>query len=300
MPTTKTAFKRACLYSRLADPEHVQTLDAIASALDQNNIDCVIEYKTASMLDDSPFSAVSMEQCDPEADLLIVIGGDGSFLSAGRQAAEYGLAVLGINRGRLGFLTDVHPNDFDSTLQIMSGSYIEGKRALLEAQVLDQGNPTSEPTIALNEVLLNRGRQVGMLEFDIFVDDEYMCSQHADGMIIATPTGSTAYALSAGGPIVHPHLAASLLMPLCPHRLTSRPLLIPSTSSIRLAHRSASRASAHVSCDGTDRMVVPDGGEVLISPYAKTLRLIHPETYQYFNTLRRKLHWETNLNSIDQ
>lgn len=293
MSTISTGFQRAVFYARQAKQIHQETFQAAADGLASAGFDIALETRSADLLGGQTTSTVGFDACKRESDCIIVIGGDGSLLSAAREAVIYDLPILGINRGRLGFLTDVHPSDVESIIRVMRGEYHIDKRSLLSAQVIHQGQPLCPPHLAVNEALLTRGARVGMLEFDLFVDGHYVCNQHADGMIVATPTGSTAYALSAGGPIIHPDQAAILLMPLCPHRLTSRPLIVPENSQIRLVILSGEELSAYLSCDGTKPVSIPEGAEMIICAHNKSLRLVHPHDVEYFNTLRKKLHWES-------
>jgi NAD+ kinase len=194
--------------------------------------------------------------------------------------------VLGINRGKLGFLTDIPPDELEQVGQVIEGNYLEESRLLLTAQ-LDNNHE-----YALNDVVLHSGNIAHMIEFDILVNGQFMCSQRADGFIIATPTGSTAYALSTDGPLLHPTLNALLLVAICPHTLSSRPMVVTSDSVITIVVNKDNANSALLSCDGQEPKRILPGGHLTVSKKPTMLRLIHPLSYSYFETLRQKLHWE--------
>ncbi len=229
----------------------------------------------------------SDQQIPAIIDLMIVIGGDGSLINAAHCALPRNLPVLGINRGRLGFLTDIHPTELSKIGDVLAGNYFAEKRFLL--------NATHENTplgIALNDVVLLPGDSTQLIEFDIHINDQFMCQQRADGLIIATPTGSTAYALSGGGPILHPHLNAIVLVPMFPHTLSSRPIVVEGDAKIELFIRNQNETSPCISCDGQHRIKVEPGSRISITKHENTLQLIHPKNYGYFETLREKLGWQ--------
>lgn len=225
------------------------------------------------------------------ADLLVVVGGDGSLLQAARVAAPQGLPVLGINKGRLGFLADISPDHIEEIDAILQGEYLLEKRALLVGKAYAKAALIAQE-MALNDMVLDRQARVKMGEFDIFINDNFICRQRADGLIVSTPTGSTAYALSGGGPIVHPSLSVLTLVPMFPHTLSSRPIVIDANSEICLCvpdnlHQSPFK----LSFDGQSSINLPLGSRVYVTALTHTLSLIHPKHYHYFTTLRKKLHW---------
>lgn len=285
-------FQSVALLARKSNLDNVMTLQAIIACLQSYQIAVVIEQETARLLPDTHLPIVPREQLAEYCDLFIVVGGDGSLLNAARSAANAQIPVLGVNRGRLGFLTDIHPDEFANKFQeVLAGQYIEEERFLLDAHI-SQATDSVYFDSALNEVALLPGDVGHMIEFSIFIDNQLVCLQRADGLVVATPTGSTAYALSGGGPILHPQLDAIVLVPICPHTLSSRPLVVASHSQIKLQVDYYHHTAPQLSCDGHLRRPVKEGEIITIRKKAKTLRLIHPIDYNYFDTLRTKLHWE--------
>ena len=225
------------------------------------------------------------------ADLIIVVGGDGSMLDAARSVINHQKPVLGLNRGGLGFLTDISPTEFeDQILAVLNGNFTEEKRFLLEAHVTRAGKKVESST-ALNDVVLYSGHIARMIEFETFIDNQFVFSLRSDGIIVSTPTGSTAYALSGGGPIVHPCLEAVILVPMHPHTLSSRPLVVHSHAEISLKISEKSELNPRLSCDGQTHFVLSAGDEIMIKRLDQTLTLIHPPGYDYYNVLRQKLNW---------
>jgi NAD+ kinase len=264
----------------------------IKKHLEKNNIDVRVEQETAEIFDIEKCNTVPENELTQEGELIIVIGGDGSLLSAARAAVLQDLPVLGINRGRLGFLTDISPDALDEIDKILNGHYLEEKRFLLQADVVRKKEILYTQT-ALNDVVLLPGDVAHMIEFSIEINHELMCVQRADGLIVATPTGSTAYALSGGGPILHPQLNAVVLVPMFPHKLTSRPVVVSGDSQIDITIDKNNEILPRFSCDGQARLPLKPGDVIRIHQLSQSLRLIHPLNYQYFSTLRTKLQWES-------
>jgi len=219
-----------------------------------------------------------------------VVGGDGTLLNAARSLAEPGVAVLGVNLGRLGFLVDVSPEEMTQQLdQILAGKFIEEERTLLHASVVRDGQLLTE-SAALNDVIVHKRDIARMIELDTFIDGHFLNTNRSDGLIVATPTGSTAYALSGGGPIIHPKLAAISLVPICPHTLSNRPIVVDDTSIIEIIlHEDTLEAT--ISCDGQVSQPLQSGDRVTVRKHAHTLRLLHPQEHDYFTILRKKLRW---------
>ncbi|GLP97108.1 NAD kinase [Paraferrimonas sedimenticola] len=237
----------------------------------------------------------SINQIGAQADLAIVIGGDGNMLGAARVLARYDIGVIGVNRGNLGFLTDLPPEGFEPQLEeVLNGEYDTEKRFLIEAEVVRQGEMNSSYT-AMNEVVLHPGQVAHMIEFEVFVDDKFMYSQRADGMIVSTPTGSTAYSLSAGGAILTPNIDAFILVPMFPHTLSARPIVIDASSTIKLQVSPDSRVEQMISCDGHITLPVMADDQIVIRRSEQRLRLIHPKQHDYFEALRSKLGWGSRL-----
>lgn len=227
------------------------------------------------------------------ADIIIVVGGDGSMLRAACAVADYNIPIVGINRGRFGFLADIAPDQIDELIpQILSGDFQQESRMMLEVELPDQKIQKH----ALNDIVLATGDTAHMTEFEIYVDNHFMCGEHSDGMIVATPTGSTAYALSGGGPIIHPASKAMVLVPMFSHTLTSRPIVLNAESEIRFKIGGNDLASPpFISCDGRKIAALRAGEEVIIKRKQNDITLLHPKSYTYFKTLGRKLNWGKKL-----
>ncbi|HEV2614904.1 MAG TPA: NAD(+) kinase [Gammaproteobacteria bacterium] len=287
----RTAFKKVILFGkRHREKSTISTLLELSAYLQTIGIQVSIEEETAKMADINDLPIVTEKNLD-QSELIIVVGGDGSLLNAARIASEKNIPVLGINRGRLGFLTDIKPDQFSDIEHILKGHYLDEKRFLLNADVISNGKTIHHQT-ALNDIVLLPGDVAHMIEFSIEIDGQLMCTQRADGLIVATPTGSTAYALSGGGPILHPQLDAVVLVPMFPHKLTSRPIVIAGHSDIRISIDKNNETAPRVSADGENYISLDADQVVHISKNKNPLTLIHPEHYQYFSTLRTKLQWE--------
>ncbi len=229
------------------------------------------------------------------ADLAIVVGGDGNMLGAARVLSRYDISVIGVNKGNLGFLTDLDPDNFTQALEeVLSGDYIEEERFLLEAEVHRHGQIKSRNS-ALNEAVLHPGQVAHMIEFEVYIDNRFAFSQRSDGLIVSTPTGSTAYSLSGGGPILSPSLNSISLVPKFPHTLSSRPLVVDGKRRITLVVSPDNSGTLEVSCDGQIALPVTPGDEVVIYQSPHVLKLIHPNDYSYYRVLRNKLGWSSKL-----
>ncbi|MEM8984801.1 MAG: NAD(+) kinase [Pseudomonadota bacterium] len=232
-----------------------------------------------------------LESLAGNVDLLVAIGGDGTLLSAAAHAVRANKPLLGINRGRLGFLTDVSPNELDSKLAAMlDGDFSESRRALLNARIMT-ANGRELAATALNDVVLTRQQPGRMIDFATYVDGHFVNAHAGDGLIAATPTGSTAYALSCGGPIMQPELDAIALVPICPHTLSDRPIVLPGSAEIRVVAQARSGSPGEVNCDGQILGTLDSGDELIIAVSERKLTLIHPPKYDYFELLRSKLNW---------
>jgi NAD+ kinase len=224
-------------------------------------------------------------------DLAIVVGGDGTLLTAARSLADAGIPIVGVNLGRLGFLVDVLPQTMTQRLEeILSGAYVEDQRLLVEAEVRREGE-LLQSSPALNDVVMRIKNIVRMIEFETWINGEFVNIQRADGVVVSTPTGSTAYALSGGGPILHPELDALLLMPICPHTLSSRPIVVNADNEIDLVICNNVRETGQVVSDGQNNIDVVAGDSIRIRRREKPIRLLHPANYDYYHILREKLHW---------
>lgn len=282
-------FKTAGIITKQGDSRIAPTLTCLAAFLRQRNLEL--------WLDESADGLVPGEVTHPReelikhCDIVIVVGGDGTLLSAARSLACHNVPLIGVNLGRLGFLADISPDEMTLRLdEILAGDYTEEPRALLETEIL-QDDEVIARYDALNDVILHISSDIRMIEFDIRINGRFVSSQRADGLVIATPTGSTAYALSGGGPILSPSVPAIGLVPICPHTLTSRPLVVESNACIELSLSSQNAASAQLAFDGQSCRPILPNDLIRIRQKDKPLRLLHPSTYDHFHILRAKLHW---------
>lgn len=290
----KQKFQRVILYARQyrINQGVGESLQRLVEFLTQQDIAVFIDI---DMADHYPLDlpVLTRDLMGKQQDLIIVVGGDGSMLSAARMAVKMNVPIIGINRGRLGFLTDILPDELEKQLTaVLNGEYNEEHRFLLQAKIHDDQNTYFQGD-ALNDVVLSRGNQTHLIDFDIYINQQYVCHYRADGLILATPTGSTAYALSAGGPIMHPQLNAIVLVPMFSHSLSSRPLVIDSQAKIDLLISDKNEENLCVSCDSHESRRVKPGQQVSITKNAQQLRLLHPLDYHYYDTLRIKLGWES-------
>lgn len=259
----------------------------------------VLEQETAAHLpEEVPADAVhtvSLDELGRHCDLVIVVGGDGSMLSGARALVASGVPLLGVNRGRLGFLTDITPDDIEQKVgEILAGHYSRERRFLLAVDLEHQGQLVSAGQ-ALNDVVLHPGEFIRMLEFDLYVDGHFVTSQRSDGMIVSTPTGSTAYALSGGGPILHPRLDAIGLVPMNPHTLSSRPMVVPGDSDIRILVSEHNTTNPQITCDGQIHFMAHPGDAIRIRKLEHELTLIHPANHNFYERCRSKLGWGGHL-----
>ncbi len=267
----------------------VQTLKNLIIFLSKKDIDITLESTLRDRLSENNYPFANIQDMKQHCDLLIVVGGDGSLLHVARKTVKQNLPILGINRGNLGFLTDICPDEIETRLAaILDGQYHEEMRFLLEAHITDQ--PEKYCT-AVNEIVIASKTVAKMIHFDIYVNEQFMCHHKADGLMISTPTGSTAYSLSGGGPILHPHLNAIVLMPMFPHTLTSRPIVIDADKNLSITITKENEIMGYVSGDSDACIAIEANHSVTISKMKEQLRLIHPVDYNYFETLRSKFHW---------
>ena len=232
------------------------------------------------------------------SDLVVVVGGDGSLLHAARSLSKYNTPVVGVNRGRLGFLTDISPNDVLHKLgQVLDGDFVFDQRFLLEVEVRSK-NQTIYQDIALNDVVLHSGKSVHMIDFELNIDGQYVYRQHSDGLIVSSPTGSTAYALSGGGPIVHPNMDAIVIVPMHPHTLSSRPIVVGGQSEIKVLIRD-NRILPMVSPDGQNSVTLQVGDTVHIRKHPFKLTLLHPPGYDFYAACRTKLRWNQDFETSE-
>lgn len=290
----KQQFKRVILYARQhrANQGVSESLHRLVDFLQKQHVEIYQDIDT-SLSFETNIPVLPREQMGEKKDLIVVVGGDGSLLSAARMAIKVNTPVIGINRGRLGFLTDILPQDIETQLgAVLVGQYEEEQRFLLHTQIHEQDTITFSGD-ALNDVVLGRGSETHLIEFDVYINQQLVSHFRSDGMILSTPTGSTAYALSAGGPIMHPQLNAIVLVPMFSHSLSSRPLVIDGQAKIELRISEFNETDLRISCDGHESIMVNPGQRVSIEKNGHHLRLLHPLDYHYYDTLRSKLGWES-------
>lgn len=289
------SFKNIGLIGRLGSAKVVETLKRLIRFLNTQDYHVIIENRTATVLLDHGQQEASRRLLGEICDLVIVVGGDGSMLGAGRALCRTGTPVLGINRGRLGFLTDISPDEVEDRVgEVLAGEYESEERFLLDAEVFRNGTLVGTAD-GLNDIVIHPGKAARMIEFELFVDDQFVYSQRSDGLIIATPTGSTAYALSGGGPIVHPKIEAITLVPMFPHTLSSRPIVVAASSEIKIHIGETNEAYPHVSGDGQTQVVSKPGDILYVRRKPQRLILIHPHGHNYFEICRSKLGWSNRL-----
>ncbi|GJM14346.1 MAG: NAD kinase [Pseudohongiella sp.] len=284
-------------------PEHsgvVSTLVGLVELLQKKKLGVVLDKATAKLLPECGLPEVERNQLADHCNLLIVVGGDGSMLSVARAVASQQLPVIGVNRGRLGFLTDINPDDLLERIeQILRGEYTMDSRFLLDISLLPNGERSDAPAqllgSALNDVVLHPGQAAQMIEFELFIDGQFVYSQGSDGLIVATPTGSTAYSLSAGGPIMYPSLNAIVLVPMYPHSLNSRPIVVDGDSEIRIVVSRRNRLYPQLSCDGGAGYTVKPGDQLLVKKKQVRLQLLHPLDHSFYEACRSKLGWGSRL-----
>jgi NAD+ kinase len=288
-------FKRIALISNSKAKKVAETLNSLIVYLQSNEIGFILDSSSASLVKQAGLSAMKEDEFDAECDLVIAIGGDGTMLKAAHLACLHEIPLLGINRGRLGFLADIPANAFEVHLNaIFAGTFIEDERFLLHVEVLRVGKSLLKSS-AFNDVILQKWNIAKLVEFETYIDGSFVHRQRSDGLIISTPTGSTAYALSGGGPILHPSLDALALVPICPHTLTNRPIVIDGNSLVEIVIGTREIDQARLTCDGDIECELAPGDRVRVQKKDKIIKLIHPQGHDHFNILRAKLQWGTDV-----
>ena len=290
----KGSFRRVGVVARHHTETILESVLTVEAVLQRAAIDVVVDADTASVLPQGAHKIVEKSALE-NLDLVVVVGGDGSLLGYGRDLAASGVPVVGVNRGGLGFLAAVSPEQIETSFeQILRGDFAIEEHFLLQASVNRKGQVIAMQS-ALNDVVVNPGSPARMMEFALWVDDEYVYDQRSDGLIIASPTGSTAYALSAGGPIMHPGLDAIVIVPMFPHTLTSRPLVVPGEKVLRLRLLDVSDAEPQMSCDSQIHVELQIGDEIVIEKHSAPLRLLSPPGHSFYQSCRSKLDWGSRL-----
>jgi len=285
----KPLFKTVGLIGKYKSPEIAEPLLKLGDFLSQRGIKVLIDRLTASHIGESQYPVLALDDIGRQADLAIVLGGDGTMLNIARTLAPFDVALVGINQGRLGFLTDLSIETMFETIgTILEGDYVTEERMLLDAEVFSRDKSVFN-VLAFNDVVVSKGIKGSMIEIEVRIDGKFLYTLRSDGLIVASPTGSTAYALSASGPIIHPSLSVMALVPVCPHTFSSRPIVISSDSVIEIVINSAADARTHF--DSHSRFDLGEQDRVVVRRCQHTIRLLHPVGHDYYNMLRGKLHW---------
>ncbi|NKN33549.1 NAD(+) kinase [Marichromatium bheemlicum] len=285
-------FQTIGIIGKQGDPDKARsTLQALCSYLRAHALEVLLDAESAHLLDAAVGCALPLEALGERCDLVIVVGGDGTLLHAARTLAAHDVPLVGINLGRLGFLADVSPEEIGSVLErILEGEYKTDSRSMLAASVHCDQAP-SRHSSALNDVVIHKWNTARMIEFETYVDGVFVNAQRSDGLIIATPTGSTAYALSGGGPLIDPGLDAIVLVPICPHDLAHRPLVLPASRHIEVRVGPLELGHVQVTCDGQDELQLPPGARIEIRRHPERVTLLHPLGQDHYQILRAKLGW---------
>jgi len=285
-------FKTVALIGRYKSRDVAEPLRILGRFLVEQGRTILVESETAQEAAVADFSVADYAQIAVKADLAVVLGGDGSMLSAARELAPSGVPLVGINQGRLGFMTDIALGSMTQAIgDILAGRYTLEPRTMLAAEVSASDGRRSS-TIALNDVALSKGASGRLIELVVRVDGQFVYDLRSDGLLVATPTGSTAYALSSGGPIIQPTVPAFALVPICPHTLSNRPIAVADSCRIEVTIKHGS--DARLQCDGQAQIDLTEGDRVLVRRAEHAVKLVHPPGYGYYAMLREKLHWSEN------
>ncbi len=287
-------FRHAALVGKYQAQGIRGELEEIAHFLVRQGLEVSLERQTALNTGIDGFDALTVDELGRDCDFAVVVGGDGTMLGIARQLARFNTPLVGINQGRLGFITDINIAQFAEALApIVAGDYVEEHRTMLEGGVCRDEVSIFEG-YAMNDVVVSRGSAASMVELKVDIGDEFVANFRSDGLIIGSPTGSTAYALSAGGPILHPGIAGWVLVPIAPHDLSNRPIVLPDAGEISIEIVAARDAS--VSFDMQSLASLLHGDRIRVRRSANQVRFLHPQGWSYYATLRRKLHWNSGVN----
>lgn len=282
----KSQFKKIAIFGK-KNSTKVDDLQKIKNIVEEMGATPLLEESTAERLDCG--KGLSLPEIGEQANLAIVFGGDGTMLGISRRLARFNFPFIGINAGHLGFITDIGAENYEKQLKsILAGDYVLDSRLMLSAE-LQRNGQTIFRSIALNDIVISRGISGGMIESSISVNDLPMSVQRADGLIVSTPTGSTAYALSVGGPIVHPTIQGMIMVPVAPHTLTNRPIILPADSKIEIIISNIRDGALYY--DMQDEVEIRQNDKVIITKYPHSVHFMHPKGSNYYETLRHKLHW---------
>ena len=284
-----SGFRHAVIVGKYQARGIRPVLEDIASFLLSSGLEVSFEHDTAVNIGVTEFEALSSRQMGERCDLAVVVGGDGTMLGIARELARWNLPLVGINQGRLGFITDIPIGQYKEALAPMiAGDYVEEQRVMLEGEVWRDGERIFEG-LSMNDVVVSRGATASMVELRVDVDDEFVANMRADGLIVASPTGSTAYALSAGGPILHPDIGGLVLVPIASHTLSNRPIVLPDRGEVHIGIVAGKDVSANFDMHYLASLL--HGDQVLVRRADAKVRFLHPRGWSYYATLRRKLRW---------
>jgi len=286
---SRLPFSNVALVGKFQAEGVDRILENVSKIILEKGFNVYLEFETAEQTGMKSIPIIKIDDFAGKIDIVVVIGGDGTLLGLGRRVAGLNIPIIGINMGRLGYMTDIPLNDIEIHLPAMlNGAYESDTRTLLESQVIRNGSPAHQGN-ALNDVVVNRSSRSGMVELAVEVNGSFMYNQRSDGLIVATPTGSTAYSLSAGGPILHPRLAGIVLAPVSPHALSNRPIVLPDDALISIEIAGGRDVTVHF--DMQTLAILQTGDRVTVKKSAKTVILLHPVGHSEYRTLREKLHW---------
>jgi NAD+ kinase len=287
-------FNRVGLFAKKGDPQVKQTLERLVACLQAREVDILLDDTCAALVGHLVSAPASPPAADGGRELVIVVGGDGTMLSAARNLFEFDVPLLGVNLGRLGFLADLSPEDIPAGIEaILDGRYTEELRMFLRCEVVRNGEVIATSN-AFNDAVVQKCNTARLISLSTYINGRFLHSQRSDGQIIATPTGSTAYALSGGGPILHPALDAVVIVPICPHTLTQRPIALAGDNRIEVLVNTREPDRAEFTCDGESICTLQPGDRVHILKHERTVRLLHPAGHDHYATLRAKLNWGTD------
>jgi NAD+ kinase len=284
-------IKTVGLFGKYGDDVAGNDIVLVAKFLRSNNYDVVVEESSAEVIHEDVGPRESIEDIGKHIDLAIVIGGDGTLLHVARNLMQYAVPLIGVNLGRLGFLTDIPAeNMVEEIKKILDGEFETEERFLLSAEIM-RGGKIATTSVAFNDVIIGKGELSRMIELEVFDDGEFVHSMRGDGIIVATPTGSTAYAMSAGGPILHPELQAFTLVPICPHALSNRPIVVGADSVIEIVVKGVNQQRTYATFDGQENYALEQEDRVYIRKADTPVVLLHPANRSHYDVLRAKLHW---------
>jgi len=289
----KSQFRHVALIGKYQAHGSRFALESIAHFLSVQGCEVAIEKDSAGNTGLSQYPILDVAAIGAHCDLGLVVGGDGTMLGIGRQLARFGVPLIGINQGRLGFITDIAFEGYEAVLEpMLRGAFEEDRRWMMQAKVVRDGHCVFNAS-AMNDVVVNRGATAGMVELRVEVDGRFVANQRADGLIIASPTGSTAYALSAGGPLLHPSISGWVLVPIAPHTLSNRPIVLSDSGEVAIEIVAGRDASANFDMQSLASLL--HGDRIIVKRSEHQMRFLHPKGWSYFDTLRKKLHWNEGV-----